>query len=427
MSKKHTVKPGEVLINISIKHYGVPNKYNLIIKANPQLAGRPKASDGSPFIHTGDVLIIPDETENIVNPTQKEKIPETIENVSDNAISILIDGQLFSFWTDYSITFEIDTFDTFSFSAPFDSDLKIYRDVFRPFNYKPIAIYYGQDLIFTGTLLADESTLEPEEKSISITGYSKPGILSDCHMPISSFPLEFNNQNLKQIALIVCKPYGITPVFLSSVGNPFEKVSIDLETDIFSFLSDLAEQRDLLISNNEKGELVFYKTQTKNSVASFKQGELPLISCNPSFDSQSFYSHITGVTQTTEEKKSVSYTYENKYLINQGIMRCYNFTAEDTKDSEIKQATLARAGRMFGESVSYELRIAGHRDKNGELLKKNTIVSVFARGAMIYRETDFLIKSLTMTRDDGGNATEMELVLPGAYSGQIPEVFPWEE
>jgi len=427
MNRTYTVQKNDVLAKISTKFYGVPNKYNLIVNANPQLLGRGKALDGTPLINKGDILIIPDETENIINQTQKEKIPEKVKSVSDNAISILIDNTLFSFWTEYSITFEIDTFDTFSFSAPFDSDLQIYREAFRPFNYKPVAIYYGQDLIFTGVLLADETTLEPDEKSISIVGYSKPGILNDCHMPISSFPLEFNNQTLKQISPIVCKPYGIISSFLSPVGNPFEKVSIDIETDIFSFLSGLAEQRGLLISNNVKGELIYYKSQTGNSVASFKQGELPFMSCSNSFDYQSFYSHITGITQTTEEKKSASYTYINNYLVKKGIMRCFNFIAEDTKDSEIKQATLSMAGRMFGESASYELTIQGHRDKDGNLLKKNTIVSVLSPGAMIYRETNFLIKSLTMSRNNEGDITEMELVLPGSYSGRIPEVFPWEE
>lgn len=427
MSRTYTVQPNDILSGISKKFYGVPNKYQLIIDANPQLSGRNKALDGTPLIHKSDILIIPDETENIINPTQIQKIPESIENVSDNAISILIDNNLFSFWTEYEMTFEIDSFDTFAFSAPFNSDIEIYREAFRPFSYKPVAIYYGQELILTGVLLADETTLEPDEKSISIIGYSKPGILNDCHMPISSFPLEFNNQTLQPIAVKLCKPFGIIPIFLTAPGNPFIKVSLDIENDVFGFLADLAEQREILLSNNEKGELIFFKPQSKNVVASFKQGELPLISCSPSFDPQSFYSHLTGVTQVTEVEKSESYTYENKYLINKGIMRPYNFIAEDVKNSGIKKATLSMAGRMFGESASYELVVQGHRDKNRNLYKKNTLVSLLCPGSMVYRETNFLVKSLTMSRTDSGDTSIFELVLPGSYSGEIPEVFPWEE
>jgi len=193
MSRQHTVQKDEVLINISIKYYGVPNKYNLIIKANPQLAGRARATDGTPFIHKGEVLIIPDEIENKTNPIKEKKPPESIKNVDSDSISILIDGKLFSFWSDYVINFEIDTFDTFSFSVPFDRSLLVYREIFRPFTYKNVAIYYGQELIFTGYLLSDSITLAPDERSISIEGYSLPAFLNDCHMPLSSFPLEFNN------------------------------------------------------------------------------------------------------------------------------------------------------------------------------------------------------------------------------------------
>ena len=65
MSKVHTVTSGDLLWKISVKYYGVPGKWPDIAKANPQLKGRKTASDGSPIIKVGDVLIIPD--------TQEEK------------------------------------------------------------------------------------------------------------------------------------------------------------------------------------------------------------------------------------------------------------------------------------------------------------------------------------------------------------------
>jgi len=214
---------------------------------------------------------------------------------------------------------------------------------------------------------------------------------------------------------------------LDSSGSRFEKVSIDLETGIFNFLSDLANQKELLISNNEKGELILWKSQKGNPIANFKQGKAPFISCTPNFDPQNFYSHITGVSQTTEDKISESYTYKNNYLIDKGIFRNYNFTIKDVKSSDIKKTVMTKVGRMFGESVSYDLVVCGHKDINGNLYKKNNIISLQADDAMIYKETNFLIKSLTMNILTDGDTTEMNLVLPGIYSGEIPEVFPWEE
>ena len=427
MSRTHTVRRSDNLLILSRRYYGVGTKINLIVNANPQIQGRVKTTSGNPVIHTGEKLIIPDEIENITNPTQQITIPESIKNVSENAISIIIDNNLFSYFTDYSITFEIDTFDTFSFSAPFDKDLFNYRESFRPFSYKPVAIYYGKNLILTGVLLAPESSATPGRKEVSIKGYSKPGILNDCMMPISSFPLEFNNQTLKQITPSICKSYGLKYRFLSSSGNPFEKVSIGIDKNAFSFLSDLSTQRGLLLSNDTQGNLIFWKSGTGNNIASFKEGDLPFISCNSTFNYQSFYSHITGITSTTESKNSAKYTYENKYLTKMGILRNYNFIASDSKDSEIKQAVLAKAGQMFGECVSYELKVQGHKDRGGSLYEKNKLISLYSPNAMIYKETILLIKSLTMSHTINGDMTSFDLVLPGSYTGEIPEVFPWEE
>ena len=83
---------------------------------------------------------------------------------------------------------------------------------------------------------------------------------------------------------------------------------------------------------------------------------------------------------------------------------------------------------MFANSGSYELTVQGHRDQNGNKWKKNTLISVLAPGGMIYRETIFIIRSPRLTRDsESGDTTVMNLVLPEAYSSEIPEVVPWEE
>ena len=131
MSKTHIVQRTDNLELISKKYYGVGNKISLIVNANPQLQGRAKTSSGNPVIHTGEILIIPIEIEDITNPIAEKNPPETIDT-PDDSISILIDDNLFKFFTDYSMTFEIYTFDTFSFSAPFDDTIEIYRESFRP-------------------------------------------------------------------------------------------------------------------------------------------------------------------------------------------------------------------------------------------------------------------------------------------------------
>ena len=72
--------------------------------------------------------------------------------------------------------------------------------------------------------------------------------------------------------------------------------------------------------------------------------------------------------------------------------------------------------------------MSGHRDKSGKLYHENMTVSVKAAGAEIYRETKFIADEVILKRDDqNGETAEFTLVLPESRTGEIPEVFPWEE
>jgi hypothetical protein len=46
---------------------------------------------------------------------------------------------------------------------------------------------------------------------------------------------------------------------------------------------------------------------------------------------------------------------------------------------------------------------------------------------MIYRETEMLIRDVSLRQDPGGETAALHLVLPGAFSGAMPEFLPWDE
>jgi prophage tail gpP-like protein len=83
---------------------------------------------------------------------------------------------------------------------------------------------------------------------------------------------------------------------------------------------------------------------------------------------------------------------------------------------------------MFANACSYELVVQGHKSKDNKRWAKNTLISVMAPGAMIYKDTTFLIKKCrTLKNSKSGSTTELSLVLPSSYSGEMPEVIPWED
>lgn len=427
MAKTHKVIAGDTLNKIAVRYYGDAAKWTDIVKSNPQLAGRKSVYDGSPVIYPGDVLIIPDDS---VQAATKTAVKETVV-LDDNAprdLGLKGLGKFITGFTGFTLVRSVFGNDGFSFSSTWNENSEQTRNAFRPFSYPTFDVYFDDDLVFTGKALPPTPSVQPASQTINVQGYPLCGVLVDSCLPPSLFPAEYSGLDLKQIAETVCEPFGIGVVVQGSVGAAFEKVEVGLEDKVWDFLSKLAEQRNMFLTNTVEGDLLIYSPKVEAVSATFKQGEVPFISCAPEFDGQSMYSHITGYTKTTNTADSQKYTYENKLLINKGVLRCYSKQIDDAVEGTLEESVKALAGKMFAKCVKYKLTVSGHRDKNGRLYRENMAVSVKAPGAEIYRETKLLADEVTLTRDDrGGEQTTFTLVLPESRTGTLPEVFPWEE
>jgi len=426
MSRVHKVKQGDTLGAIAVRYLGSSSKWPKITGANPQLASRRKASDGSPLIYEGDDLIIP-EDETAARPTSTHTETIAITDAEQD-ITIKIDGKKFTGFTGYELNLAYDTFDTFSFSAPYCDAMNELRDAIVPFAFKPCEIYYDGALVLKGTLLTPDPELSDKSGEITLQGYPLCGILNDSMIPPTKYPLECMGINMKGIANAACDPYNIPVVFDGDIGPDFTEVSIEPTEKIMDFLTKLAKQRNLLFSNTPKGELLFFTAKKEKAFISFSEGKPPMLSVKPKFAAQDFYSHITGFTKTDAEYPSYSFTLENKYLINKGIMRHHSTTIEDAEnENDLANSVKAYAGRMFADCVSFELECDGHHNADGELFKKGMTVCVSAPTAMITRETNFIARNTKLVRNaETGKTATLTLVLPGSYTGELPEAFPWE-
>lgn len=395
---------GDTFNLISRKVYGTESEAGRIAKANP-----------------GTVEPLPIGVDLFVPLLQTTVSGNAVSNNPDE-VAVLIDGVRFRFWSTIKINGSIDSFSTIELSAPFDQSL---REVFRPLSFKPLVVTVGGSVLFTGTMIGVTPTIEEGRKAIIVSGYSRPGVLNDCTPPVSSHPLEFDGQGLRQIAESLAAPFGIPVRFIDSQGAIFDRVAANATQKIFSFFVTLASQRGLVITNNADGDLVFWKSiNSGQPVAILEQGKSPLLSVTPTFNPQAYYSHITGLEPTVVGIQGASYTVKNKHV--SGVLRPLSFAVPDTLDADVKQATETKAGRMFGSMVSYSVRVATWRDPSGNLWEPNTLINLFAPDAMIYNSYKFLIRAVELSRDRSSESATLTIVLPGAFNGQIPEVLPWD-
>lgn len=425
MPKSHKVVAGDTLNKISVRYYGLPEKWPDIVKANPQLSGRKTIYDGSPVIYPGDLLIIPDGSE---RADTKALEPVRMDESAPSDLGLKGLGIFITGFTGFTLVRSVSGTDGFSFSSVWKENSESLRNAFRPFTYPTFDVYFEDDLVFTGKAMPPTPSVQPEAQTINVQGYPLCGVLIDSCLPPSLFPAEYSGLDLKEIAETVCEPFGIKVSVQGDVGAAFDKVDMDLSDKVWDFLTKLAEQRNMFLTNTADGNLLIYRPKIEAVSATFKQGEFPFISCVPEFDGQKMYSHITGYTKTTKDSDSEKWTYENKMLIKKGVLRCLGKQIEDATGETLEQSVKAFAGKMFAECVKYKLTVSGHRDKNGKLYRENMAVSVKAPGAEIYRETKLLADEVTLTRDDrNGKTTTFTLVLPGSRDGTLPEEFPWEE
>lgn len=406
-----TTRKGDTFDLLARRAYGDDRQSALLRSANPGAV--------EPF-EAGVILTAPDQ------PNAPQNRPATVQASSDDELALLINGQRFRYWQGVSITRSIDSMDTLSISAPFEPDDAQFRATFKPFAFAPVNVTVGGAPLFTGTMITVDPALKEDGRTVTAACYSVPAVTGDCTAPASAYPLEWNEAGLRTIAEATAAPFGLAVVFEAEEGAMFERVALKTGEKVLPFLIKLAQQRGLLVSSTERGQLLFTKAVKPGSpVARLVEGAAPLVDVIPVFNAQDYYSEITGIEPVVVGLRGGQVTVRNPRL--RGVVRPLAFEVSDTVNADIEAACNAKAGRMFANVVNYSCNVSTWRDPSGNLWEPNTTVTVDAPGAMVYGEYEFLVRAVTLSRSsDGGEVATLALTIPGAFDSLIPERLPWE-
>jgi prophage tail gpP-like protein len=338
-------------------------------------------------------------------------------------------GNHFAYWRDIEIKRSIDNYSQASFSAPFEPSRLEFRRIFQPFTFRPLKVLHELLPFFTGTLVDVRPNLEANERILEVSGYALPGVLQDCTVPAPSDekPIEFKNLGLRAICTKLCAPFGIDVDFQADEGAPFTTAKINVDQKIQEFLVDLAKQRNLVLNDTTDGKLRCWKSaEVGKPRARFVAGQSPVTKISASYSPQDYFSEITGFAQKKRGKSAAKSTQLNPWL--REILRPEGFKLEDTERGDAPEATKAKLARMFANMMSIQIDdIPTWRDPHGDLFEPNTTVTVLAPEVMVYRETEFLVREVTLRQSATSETASLNLVLPGAFDGKMPETLPWLE
>ncbi len=338
-------------------------------------------------------------------------------------------GDFFGFWQNVEIKRSIDCYSEASFEAPFEPNRPEFRRTFRPFTFKPMKVLHELKPLFVGTLVDIRPDLTPSSRTVCVSGYALPGVLQDCHSPAPSSekPFEFKNVGFRAICETLCAPFGISVDFQADEGAPFEKVKLEIDKEIQSFLVELAKQRNLVLSNTRDGKLLCWRSiDVGKPVCHFTAGKLPLSNISASFSPQDYFSELTGFAQKKKHKQSARATQLNPWL--RDILRPHSFKLDDTDRGDAPEATRVKIAKMFAGMASFDITdIPTWRDPQGDMWEPNTTITLLAPDVMCYRRTELLVREVCLKQDANGESASLNVVLPGAYSGVIPTELPWDE
>lgn len=402
-----TARSGDTFESISRRTFGTETKAQALRRANPSV---------SEPIAEGATVTVP-----VIPGAPKDKA-NTIEG---DGIGVIVDGAQFTAWTDVSLTLSIDKPPALSMTSPWLPGSEEMRRVFRPFSFQPISVSIGDDAVFTGTMLTPAPASTPGGHVISVSAYGLTGTPYDCTAPASAYPLEFDNLTLDAIAGQLLAPFGVAVEFTADAGAPFERVSMQPAEAVMGFLAGLAKQRNLVIGETPKGAAQFRQSATAGApVAILEDAKPPVTGVAPSFNAQGVFSDITALAPATPGLEGAQATAKNTRL--EGVVRPHTFTASDTTAENLDTAAAAKLGRMYANAVSWSVQVPAWRGPSGDIWQPNTTVKLTAPNAMIYNRTEFLIKEVRLQADENGRSANLLIVLPGAYSGEVPEALPWE-
>jgi prophage tail gpP-like protein len=343
-------------------------------------------------------------------------------------ITISIGTRDFEHWPgEVEIRRSLDNFSTVTMSAPFEPEEAIFRETFVPFSYKPMKVLVNGELLFTGQLIGVEPVSTAKSRTVRCSGYALPAALADSTMPKSEFPIEYGDRTLRQIAEQLAKPFGIN-VGLDAgadTGAKFKRVKLRPTEKVGPFLTKLAKARGVVMHDDKFGNLVFgNSTETGSPVVAFKEGATPTTSVAATFSPQSYYSEITGFSTMKAGRRGSGYTEKNENLPD--VVRPLNFTMGDVNAGDLPGAVAAKMARMFGNMVAYVVKVPTWHDPSGLLWDPNTTATLHAPGAMVYKETELLVRDVILKAGQAEVTASIGLVLPGAFNGKQPEHLPWD-
>ena len=311
----------------------------------------------------------------------------------------------------------------FSFDFYFDPENKDHAELACVSHYHEAILQHNGQNLLHGYIVQQDFNDSPVKELASFSGYSLPGFLLECNSPQSCYPIQYDGLTLNQIATKLLKPFNlkmiIDPLVKDQMNRAYDKTSADPTESVADYLTSLANQRNIIISHNADGNVLFTLLKTKNiPVLSFQEG-LIVTHMQMSFKGQQLHSHITVIKQADSDGGNAGqYTIVNPFV---PVARSYRPKTLIQNSGDNISTKLAAQNALAAELRNVVLTISIDRwDLNNQLIVPNSIITVLNKNLYLYKKTKFFVESVSYEGNSEALTATLTCVLPACYDGTAP-------
>ena len=348
------------------------------------------------------------------------------------AISLYISDRFISrkieYFNEFSFNPSYDSVaSTFGFSAYFNPNNPEHKEVFCVSHFHDVTIFDDDVQILHGVIVNQIFEHSSTVSLLKCTGYSLPGVIENCEIPPSIYPLQSDGLSLTNIAQKLIKPfeknYGlkmfVDPSVAEKMNKSFKSVTASPTQKIKDYLTSLASQKNIVMSHDIDGRLLFTEANTKQ----LPFWEIDLTKPTPNgfsysmaYNGENIHSHITVQKQSSIDGGNAGeFTIRNPYVIGTVYRpKVINQTSGDDIDS-----SLAARRELGNELRNINLTIKIDRwTIDGKMIMPNSIISIYAPQLYIYHKCNWFVESVNYTGDTDKKECEIHCVLPEVYNDE---------
>lgn len=337
-------------------------------------------------------------------------------------MKIKVNGDYFIDFNDFTVSKTLDSVaSVFAFTSNFNPEIERHKSFFKPLSFHSVEFFNDEgDLFLTGVILTNKFSSSEKKQMVALSGYSKSGILEDCTLPYSDYPLEHSGMNLKQITERMIRRFGIKLIVDSSVSQiasvPYVKSTAEPDESVKSYISKLASQKNVVLSHNEKGDIILFKP-SKDSNPKYFYNQENCLEMTLDVNGQALHSDLSAIRQPSKEDSDLTSVDSVKnHLVKQYRPIVKKMTSGSETDTQ------PGAKNMLGDELkAIQVKVTLNR---WDILDCGDIVEVENPEIYIYSRQRFMVSSYNISESSKGRKMDINLVLPETFShGEPKKIF----